>query len=37
MENNKIVGLISATDLMVLFSVIKEEDLVKIIRVQADL
>ena len=37
MENNQIVGLISATDLMVLFSVIKEEDLVKIIRVQADL
>ena len=37
MENNQIVGLISATDLMVLFSVIKEEDLVKIIRAQADL
>ncbi|MDH3311540.1 MAG: CBS domain-containing protein [Nitrosopumilus sp.] len=35
MENDQIVGLISATDLMILFSMIKEEDLVKIIGAQA--
>ncbi len=34
MENNKIIGLISATDLMVLFSMIKEDDLKKIIGAQ---
>lgn len=35
MENDKITGLISASDLMILFSMIKEEDLVKIIGAQA--
>ncbi|HJJ23544.1 MAG TPA: CBS domain-containing protein [Nitrosopumilus sp.] len=34
MENGKIVGLISAIDLMILFSMIKEEDLLKIIGAQ---
>ena len=34
MENGKIVGLISATDLMILFSMIKEDDLKKIIGAQ---
>jgi len=35
-ENGKIIGLISATDLMILFSMIKEDDLKKIIGAQTD-
>ena len=34
MEDGKIVGLISATDLMILFSMINEDDLKKIIGAQ---
>ena len=33
-ENDKLVGLISATDLMILFSMIDEDDLEKIIGAQ---
>lgn len=31
LENNKSVGLISVTDLVVMFSMTKEEDLVKVL------
>ncbi|NND87340.1 MAG: CBS domain-containing protein [Nitrosopumilus sp.] len=37
LENNKIVGLISATDLVVIFSMTKEEDLVKVLGPQLGL
>lgn len=37
MENDKIIGLISATDIMILFSMINEDDLKKIIGAQTDI
>jgi len=37
MENGKLIGLISATDLITVFSMSKEDDLVKIFGTQLDL